>query len=110
MKGVGMKKSVIVFIILAITAAPVINYAQAGDVCHQAQRDAKRDVELNRRFDRIEEKLEPLPAMCGKIDRNERDIQDNRDELKAINRRSNWIDVINAAWTAIATAVVSALK
>ncbi|MBD3285701.1 hypothetical protein GF359_04515 [candidate division WOR-3 bacterium] len=39
-----MKKILLSILIIVIAATPVVTYAKAGDVCHQTQRDARRDV------------------------------------------------------------------
>lgn len=39
-----MKKTIAVFIVLALVATPILLNAQAGDACAQAYRDARRDT------------------------------------------------------------------
>lgn len=65
----------------------------------------KRDARLTERLERIESKLEPIPALCQRIARNERDIAENKEEIKTINRRSNLIDGINAALAIVGSAI-----
>lgn len=69
----------------------------------------KRDAKMDERLERIEAKLEPLPALCQKIDRNEKDIRDNKDDIKAINRRSNLWDGLNSLGVMISAAISAAL-
>jgi len=62
----------------------------------------RRDIRLNERIDQIMERLEPLPGICKQIEVNTANIKDNKDEIKYINRRSNWWDGINSALVLIA--------
>jgi len=39
-----MKKTLGLILLLTLVAIPIVTYGQAGDVCHQAQRDARHDV------------------------------------------------------------------
>jgi SMC interacting uncharacterized protein involved in chromosome segregation len=76
----------------------------------------KRDDKITARLDEIMKVLEPLPALCHRIGRNEADIKECKDDHKDINakidsidRKTNWFGGINATLAAIGSFLAAML-